>query len=173
MTKCDTKLFRKLLDAEVAGLRRALQNRGGVVIESVSEECEQMTLAGQRELALVFCDRTSRRLRDAEDALRRIENGDFGTCVDCNDRIQAKRLTAIPWATRCLRCQENADSRDDRKGSFSTSSPHDQPSQFKVDTEETMTRTQLAVTALIAASGSLSNRGFDREVPRSQMEETR
>jgi DnaK suppressor protein len=173
MTKCDTKRFSKILDAEAAGLRRTLHNRGGVTIESVSEECEQMTLAGLRELALVLVDRTSRRLRDVEAAIRRIQEGDFGACGDCNEQIPVKRLTAIPWASRCVRCQEAADSRDDRKDSFLTSSLHDEPSQFKVDTEETMKRTQLAVTALLAVSGPLSNTGFDPEGTRSQMEENR
>lgn len=132
-------------------------------MESVSEECEQMTLAGLRELALVLVDRTSRRLRDVEAALRRIQEGDSGACGDCNEQIPVKRLTAIPWASRCVRCQEAADSRDDRKDSFLTSSLHDEPSQFKVDTEETMKPTQLAVTALLAVSGPLSNTGFDKE----------
>ena len=125
MTKSDTKRFCKILDAEAAALRPALQNRGDVAIESVPEECEQMTLAGQRELALAFCHRTSRRLREVEDALRRIEKGDFGSCVDCDERIPAMRLTAIPWATRCVCCQETADGTDDRKVSFWTTSPHE------------------------------------------------
>jgi DnaK suppressor protein len=172
MTKCDTKRFSKILDAEAAGLRRALQNRGAVTIESASEECEQMTLAGLRELALVLVDRTSRRLRDVEAALRRIQEGDFGACGDCHEQIPVKRLTAIPWASRCVRCQETADSRDNRKDSFLTSSLRAKPSQFRVDSKETMKRTQLAVTALPAVSGPLSNRGLDPEVTRSQMEET-
>jgi DnaK suppressor protein len=162
MTKCDTKLFCKILEAEAVGLRRALQNRGGVAFESVSEECEQMTLAGLRELSLVLVDRTSRRLREVEAALRRIEEGDFGTCVDCDEQIPAKRSTAIPWASRCVSCQETADSRTDRKDLFSTPALHNQSFQFTVDAEETMKRAQLAVTALLAASGSLSNRDSTR-----------
>ncbi|HTT22353.1 MAG TPA: TraR/DksA family transcriptional regulator [Candidatus Sulfotelmatobacter sp.] len=118
MAKYDTKLFYEVLQTEAAGLRHVLRNRGGVAIESVSEECEQMTLAGQRDLALVLVDRTSRRLRDVEAALSRIEEGDFGTCVDCDERIPVKRLTAIPWASRCVRCQETADCTTDRKDSF-------------------------------------------------------
>lgn len=109
LTLRDTDRFRELLEKESAGVLRALQSRGGAAIEFVSEECEQMTLAGQRELALALIDRTLRRLSDIDSALRRIERGEFGACVDCREPIAISRLTAIPWASRCLRCQEIAD----------------------------------------------------------------
>jgi DnaK suppressor protein len=114
MNKHDRKRFHKILQAEADGFRR-LQNRGGIAIEYASEECERMTLAGQRELALVLVDRESRHLRDVEAALRRIQDGSFGTCVECEGQIPAKRLAAIPWASRCVRCQETADCGADWK----------------------------------------------------------
>ena len=39
-------------------------------------------------------------------ALARIENGDYGECVDCGSEIAHARLKAYPTATRCLACQE-------------------------------------------------------------------
>jgi DnaK suppressor protein len=171
VTKRDTKPFSKILETEAAGLRRALHNRGDVAIESVSEECEQMTLAGLRDLALVLVDRTSRRLRDVEAALRRIKEGDFGACVDCDEEIPTKRLTAIPWASRCVRCQEAADSRNDHIDSFPTPSLHDASSPFKVDPEESMTSAQLAAAALLTAAGPLSSSGLNTQATRSKLEE--
>ena len=171
MTKRDTKPFSKILEMEAAGLRRALHNRGDVAIEPVSEECEQMTLAGLRDLALVLVDRTSRRLRDVEAALRRIKEGDFGACVDCDEEIPTKRLTAIPWASRCVRCQEAADSRNDQNDSVPPPSLHDASSPLKVDTEESMTSTQLAAAALLTAAGPLSGSGFNAQASRSKLEE--
>ncbi len=38
-------------------------------------------------------------------ALKRIEHGTFGQCVDCGDQIDPARLEARPTAIRCLRCQ--------------------------------------------------------------------
>ena len=115
MIKQDRKRFYEILQAEADGLRHASQNRGGIAIESSSEECERMTLAGQRELALVLVDGESRRLRDVEAALSRIKDCSFGTCVECEEQIPAKRLAAIPWASRCVRCQETADCGPDGK----------------------------------------------------------
>jgi DnaK suppressor protein len=39
-------------------------------------------------------------------ALKMIENGTYGVCVDCNNPIAERRLKSYPNATRCLACQE-------------------------------------------------------------------
>jgi DnaK suppressor protein len=48
-------------------------------------------------------------LRKFANALHRIEAGVFGTCLDCEEDINVKRLAALPWAARCIACQERAD----------------------------------------------------------------
>jgi DnaK suppressor protein len=110
LTQCDTGLFHDLLEKEASVLRGTLRNRAGATIESVAEECERTVLAGQRELSVELVDRASRRLRDVESALHRLAEGDYGTCTDCDEPIPVRRLTAIPWASRCVRCQEIVDS---------------------------------------------------------------
>ena len=109
LTQCDTGLFHDLLEKEASELRGTLRNRTGATIESVAEECERTVLAGQRELSVELVDRASKRMRDVESALHRLAEGDYGTCADCDEPIPFRRLTAIPWASRCVRCQEAAD----------------------------------------------------------------
>lgn len=109
LTKRDTGVFQDVLEKEASELRGALRNRAGATIESVAEECERTVLAGQRELTVELVDRASRRLRDVESALHRLAKGDYGACLDCDGPISVRRLTAIPWASRCVRCQETAD----------------------------------------------------------------
>jgi|SRR5580765_3261344 len=41
-----------------------------------------------------------------EQALKRIKNGSFGACANCEDEMQQKRLEAVPWAAYCIDCQE-------------------------------------------------------------------
>jgi len=43
-------------------------------------------------------------------ALRRIEDGDFGTCEECGESIAIARLEADPTASLCVRCAERAES---------------------------------------------------------------
>jgi RNA polymerase-binding transcription factor DksA len=41
----------------------------------------------------------------AQRALDRMHAGSYGRCQDCGEAIGAKRLAAVPWANRCVRCQ--------------------------------------------------------------------
>ena len=45
-------------------------------------------------------------LRLVEEALDRMQSGDFGVCLACEQPIPAKRLQALPWARYCVPCQE-------------------------------------------------------------------
>jgi DnaK suppressor protein len=45
-------------------------------------------------------------LRMVEEALDRLESGDFGVCLSCEEAIAPKRLQAIPWARYCVICQD-------------------------------------------------------------------
>ena len=45
-------------------------------------------------------------LRLVEEALDRVQSGDFGVCLACEQPIPAKRLHALPWARYCVPCQE-------------------------------------------------------------------
>jgi DnaK suppressor protein len=40
------------------------------------------------------------------EALDRIEDKSFGTCVNCENVIQPKRLEAVPWTRLCIQCQD-------------------------------------------------------------------
>jgi RNA polymerase-binding protein DksA len=37
-------------------------------------------------------------------ALRRIDSGDFGTCIECGQEINSGRLEAYPYAKECIDC---------------------------------------------------------------------
>jgi DnaK suppressor protein len=46
------------------------------------------------------------KLRMVEEALDRVQSGDFGVCLACEQPIPSKRLQALPWARYCVPCQE-------------------------------------------------------------------
>jgi len=41
-----------------------------------------------------------------DQALERLEQGDYGECQDCGEPISEARLKALPWAVYCINCQE-------------------------------------------------------------------
>jgi DnaK suppressor protein len=101
--------FRAVLTARVAELERFTRNRDGITVERSADQLDEIQAASQRALAVCNLDREFNHLRDAQAALRRIEEDSFGTCQECDGDIHPKRLSAVPWATFCIRCQEAAD----------------------------------------------------------------
>ena len=57
----------------------------------------------QRDLALR--ERNEHQLVAVEAALRRLDDGTFGTCARCGKPIASERLAALPWAAHCIDCQ--------------------------------------------------------------------
>ena len=56
------------------------------------EVLEQLGNAGLLEIAQIRA------------ALRRIEEGTYGVCVECGEPIPGKRLEVVPHAPRCIQC---------------------------------------------------------------------
>jgi DnaK suppressor protein len=109
MTKIELNRFRAVLTARVAELDRFIRNRDGITVERSADQLDEIQAASQRALAVCNLDREFNHLRDAQAALRRIEEGGFGTCQECDEDIHPKRLAAVPWAPYCIHCQENID----------------------------------------------------------------
>ena len=57
-------------------------------------------------VSLEVQQRCYRTLREINAALDRLDAGDYGVCVECGELINPRRLLAIAWAARCIRCQE-------------------------------------------------------------------
>ena len=66
--------------------------------ESVTDELKE------ERFAEAEADRTV--LNQVRDALKRIDNGTFGTCVVDGKAIEEGRLEAMPWTPYCLRHQQ-------------------------------------------------------------------
>lgn len=47
------------------------------------------------------------KLKDVNDALEKMEKGNYGLCEKCNKEIEAERLQAAPEARLCMRCNNN------------------------------------------------------------------
>jgi DnaK suppressor protein len=110
--------FQEVLERKESEVVSALRKRDGIAIEKSADQMDEIQLATERDLAIRNVDRESGLLRDVQDALRRIHAGEFGTCTECESEISPKRLAAVPWAARCIQCQEAAD-RDRLEGTES------------------------------------------------------
>lgn len=109
MTTAELNRFRAILTARVCELERLVRHRDGIAVERSADQLDEIQLASERALAVSNLDRDFTQLRNARAALRRIEEGSFGTCEQCVEDIHPKRLAAVPWAPFCILCQEGLD----------------------------------------------------------------
>ncbi|HTP34203.1 MAG TPA: TraR/DksA C4-type zinc finger protein [Candidatus Acidoferrales bacterium] len=69
-------------------------------------EDDQAQISHEEFISLRLNGLDYEQLRMVEEALDRLDSGDYGICVSCEEPIAPKRLNAIPWARYCVTCQE-------------------------------------------------------------------
>ena len=110
----DVERFRKLLEEErrrVVDAIEYLHKENPGSIEDETEDQTQDNLADtatatlDREIDYTLEENSEHVLEAIEAALKRIDDGTYGTCVNCGKPIAEERLAAIPWATHCIDCK--------------------------------------------------------------------
>jgi DnaK suppressor protein len=115
--------FQEALELKAAELSGTSRQRDAIAVEKSADQMDEIQFATERDLAILNVDRESSLLREVRAALQRLGEGAFGFCIECDSPISPKRLAAIPWAGRCIKCQDAAD----REGpSEADLSPEDQ-----------------------------------------------
>ena len=114
-----------LTNAQLEKLKAKLLERQRMLVEEVREKREQAATEGNEEpfgvvgdagdesvlrmitdLDITEAGRDVEELRDIDAALRRIDDGSYGTCDECGQEIGYPRLEVQPTATRCIADQE-------------------------------------------------------------------
>jgi RNA polymerase-binding transcription factor DksA len=106
------KIERELerVNAEVSALKKepkAEELEGLGDNTPLSEEEDAAASTEERELRADRLGRLLDRAAALDEALHRISEGTYGTCVTCGRPIADVRLEAVPEAARCARCQED------------------------------------------------------------------
>ena|SRR2546425_9664877 len=78
-----------------------------------------------REGRHLHAGRLTERARRLAAALERIREGTYGVCTHCGDRIARARVTAMPEAETCVRCEEAREARP--RAAVSGEAPHRHP----------------------------------------------
>jgi DnaK suppressor protein len=65
----------------------------------------------EQDLELAMSEREQAELEAIEQALARLEQGEYGLCIDCGADIGVARLSANPLASRCISCQTEYERR--------------------------------------------------------------
>jgi RNA polymerase-binding protein DksA len=116
MTVTDTESFRRILLEERDRVLRAIENlhneTPGSLEEATGEESsfdnhlgDTATVTYDREMDYTLEENSESVLSAIDAALRRIEDGTYGTCQRCGKAISPERLEALPYAELCIDCK--------------------------------------------------------------------
>jgi RNA polymerase-binding transcription factor len=117
----DVERFKELLVEERRRVVDAIEylhkeNPGSIEDETDDETtdnhiAETATVTVDREIDYTLEENSEHVLTEIEGALKRIEEGTYGVCVNCGKPIAEERLAAIPWATYCIDCKRLLEGR--------------------------------------------------------------
>jgi len=96
-----TELRAKVSDALVPGPQESF---GGIAGE-VRDTGDESVAAERIDVRNALMERDTGEIRELERALARLNDGTYGTCVECSLEIETARLEALPVAGRCIHCQ--------------------------------------------------------------------
>ena len=108
---------RRELQAEVQGKMRGVREEGswGGKLNEVLDAVESAEADIQEDLEFALVQMKSETLNKVNDALIRLEQGNYGNCFDCGEEIAEKRLRALPFAVRCKDCEEARETAEQRE----------------------------------------------------------
>ena len=113
--KIKTATYRKVLEKKAEEVRRSMSaQKAAQVVARLDCPSDEGDLSQQHHEEWIFLNRNtidSKLLREIADALRRVESGQYGICLECEEPISGKRLDAVPWARYCVVCQERVAAR--------------------------------------------------------------
>lgn len=107
MEKARLDVFRELLKERLAGLNSKLGSRIGELVdqrESLSDHTDIATEESDRDMVLRLNEHDRRVAAQLQQALRRVDDGEYGICMECGEDINERRLFANPTATHCIDC---------------------------------------------------------------------
>ena len=118
-----TQLRNTLLERQRALISEVRQKREQAAAEgnedaigSVGDAGDESVVRMATDLDLQEAGRDVEELNEIDAALRRIDEGTYGVCEDCDQDIGFPRLQAQPTATRCILDQEKYEKTHARRG---------------------------------------------------------
>jgi len=113
MTKKEMEKYRRLLEQKKNGLSNELAKTRDAEEETTEESTQDIAdkavSSYTREFLYSLSDSDRNTVLLIDQALDRIQEGNYGLCRNCGQPMNEKRLSAVPWAPHCVDCQELAE----------------------------------------------------------------
>ena len=116
MKKKELERFRSQLETQreelVGKARKTLEQDMALDVNELPDDMDFATSQSDQGMVLRLRGREKTLLKKIDEALKRIEDGEFGICEECGDDIGTKRLEARPVTTLCIRCKEDQERKE-------------------------------------------------------------
>jgi DnaK suppressor protein len=100
---------KQALEAKLRELTQSREWRDSIAVGNNADPLDTTQWALDLEMTTRGLDRNATLVRQIRAAIDRVNQGDYGMCLDCEEPISHKRLAAVPWAALCIHCQRRAD----------------------------------------------------------------
>jgi DnaK suppressor protein len=102
-------ILEKLKEDTLREIRKSVKNGTEAVaaIEPGGDIYDQASSERDRELGLLLGDREREKIHSIDEALLRIDEGDYGICEECDEDIPLGRLKAMPFTRHCVKCKSD------------------------------------------------------------------
>lgn len=108
------KLLEQILAVEKEALSNSQKDASGDLSGYSIHMADLATDSYDREFSLSRASVDQKVIYQIDEALKRIEDGEYGICMSCGEQITKKRLKVVPHTKFCIACQ-NAEERDKKK----------------------------------------------------------
>ncbi len=115
MRKDTIKKFKKVFEAQRRSIlfsNRVVRDDFSVCADDRYDEVDQATTDIEQSMRMRLCNRETLYIKKVDEALKRIEDGCFGSCEECGEDIEVRRLEARPTATLCVGCKEEQERKE-------------------------------------------------------------
>ena len=98
-------MLTQMKDTLTLGLERCLNDSKEEVNGGVPDIADEATRTYNRQVMLNLSEQERSQLSRVDEALEKLEDGRYGVCDECGDRIPVKRLKIVPFAKFCVTCK--------------------------------------------------------------------
>jgi len=96
----------KMKDDTLKEINKAIKSGSDIPTGEPSGDIyDQASSERDRELDLLLGDREREKLRNIDEALLKIGEGEYGVCEECEEEIPIGRLKIVPFARYCVKCK--------------------------------------------------------------------
>lgn len=119
LTPNDLEYFRDLLNQMLA----EAQHKGDSTLEEMTDTqtvfadpSDRATAESDRSFTLRIRDRERKLITKIQEALKRLDDGEYGICEECGEEISLARLKARPVTTLCVSCKAKQEEGEKIRG---------------------------------------------------------